>query len=373
MIILLLLLLLFSLPAHASIGDVILHEGSGQVERSEDGSEVVTEKELNIFSDDIVKTGKGKTAIQFLDDTRVDITEHSKLIIDAFVYDPSTQEGSLSIKASLGTIRYASGLIAKNSKQNVKIKTPTATIGVRGTDFSMTVDELGGSTIILLPSCDTNGNCFVGEIDVTSDAGQVILNQAFQATVVTTVASRPMKPVVLNLDEELISNLLIISKPKEIEEAQEAEHFEAVADMLDVDFLQFDDLEVDHLEEDESQWATGLDIDFLEQNFLVDLLKVINEQLAKTLGDKISDKETARLGSGDPSKVRTGKDPITGILVVDDDPMWIWEREAASGNKIQLVLDKEYGYLINVLQGDYEIIDYELGGQENEIDISQSN
>ena len=371
--ILLSLLLLFSLSAQASIGGVILHEGTGQVERSEDGSEVVTEKELDIFSDDIVKTGKGKTAIQFVDDTRVDITEHSKLIIDAFVYDPETSTGSLSIKASLGTIRYASGLIAKNSKQNVKIQTPTATIGVRGTDFSMTVDELGGSTIILLPSCDTNGNCFVGEIDVTSDAGQVILNQAFQATVVTTVASAPMKPVILDLDEDMINNLLIVSKPKEIAEAQTAEYFQEVADMLDVDFLQFDDLEVDYLEEDESTWATGLDIDFLEQNFLVDLLKVINAQLAKTLSDKISEKETARLGSGDPSKVRTGKDPTTGILVIDDDPMWIWEREAASGNKIQLVLDKEYGYLINVLQGDYEIIDYELGGQENEIIIIQSN
>ena len=371
--ILLLLLLLFSLSAHASIGGVILHEGAGQVERSEDGSEVVTKKELDIFSDDIVMTGKGKTAIQFLDDTRVDITEHSKLIIDAFVYDAETSTGSLSIKASLGTIRYASGLIAKNSKQNVKIQTPTATIGVRGTDFSMTVDELGGSTIILLPSCDTNGNCFVGEIDVTSDAGQVILNQAFQATVVTTVASAPMKPVILDLDEDLINNLLIVSKPKEIEEAQAEEHFQNVADILDVDFLKFDDLEVDHLEEDDSAWATGLDIDFLEQNFLVDLLKVINTQLAKTLGDKISEKETARVGSGDPSKVRQGRDPITGILVVDDDPMWIWEREAASGNKIQLVLDKEYGYLINVLQGDYEIIDYELGGSENEIIIIQSN
>ena len=370
--ILLSLLLLFSLSAQASIGGVILHEGTGQVERSEDGSEVVTEKELDIFSDDIVKTGKGKTAIQFVDDTRVDITEHSKLIIDAFVYDPETSTGSLSIKASLGTIRYASGLIAKNSKQNVKIQTPTATIGVRGTDFSMTVDELGGSTIILLPSCDTNGNCFVGEIDVTSDAGQVILNQAFQATVVTTVASAPMKPVILDLDEDMINNLLIVSKPKEIAEAQTSEYFQEVADMLDVDFLQFEDLEIDYLEENETQWATGLDIDFLEQNFLVDLLKVINEQLALVLSDKISEKETVRLGSGDPSKVKAGKDPITGILVIDDDPMWIWEREAASGSKIQLVLDKEYGYLINVLQGDYEIIDYELGGSENAIVIIQS-
>ena len=370
--ILLLLLLLVPFTAHASIGDVIIQEGNTVIERK-DGTENTSEIDLDVFSYDVVKTGKGKTAIEFIDNTRVDVTEHSKLVIDEFVYDPATKTGTLAIKASLGTIRYASGLIAKNSKQNVKIETPTATIGVRGTDFTMTVDELGGSTIILLPSCDTNGNCFVGEIDVTSDAGQVILNQAFQATVVTTSASAPMKPVILDLDEELISNLLILSKPKEIAEQQAEEHFEAVADMLDVDFLQFDDLEVDHLEEDKSAWATGLDIDFLEQNFLVDLLKVINEQLAKKLSDKISGKETARLGSGDPSNVRTGKDPETGILVIDDDPLWIWEREGASGIIIRLTLDKEYGYIMNILQGDFEIMDYELGGQENEIVIIQSN
>ena len=45
---------------------------------------------------------------------------------------------------------------------------------------SMTIDEIGSSTIILLPSCDTSGNCYVSEIDVTSDAGQVIMNQTFR-------------------------------------------------------------------------------------------------------------------------------------------------------------------------------------------------
>ena len=105
---------------------------------------------------------------------------------------------------------------------------------------------------------------------------------------------------------------------------------------------------------------------------MVDILKVINKQLTKKLGDKISEKETARVGSGDPSKVQTGKDPETGVLIIDDDPMWIWEREDASGMIIRLVLDKEYGYFLNVLQGEMEIMDYELGGQENEINIIQS-
>ena len=110
----------------ATIGDVILQEGTGVIERK-DGDEFSSRIDLDIFSYDTVKTGQGKTAIEFVDDTRVDITEHSKLIIDEFVYDPNTKTGALSLKASLGTVRYASGQIAKNSKQNVKIKTPTAT------------------------------------------------------------------------------------------------------------------------------------------------------------------------------------------------------------------------------------------------------
>ena len=165
--------LTFSSFAADIIGDIVLHTGNAVIERN-DGEDVKAEEELDIFSYNTVKTGKGKVAIGFIDDTRVDVTEHSKLIIDEFVYDPNTKTGSLSLKAALGTIRYASGQIAKTSPTNVQIKTPTATIGVRGTDFTMTVDEIGSSTIILLPSCDTNGFCFVGEITVESDAGQIL-------------------------------------------------------------------------------------------------------------------------------------------------------------------------------------------------------
>ena len=360
------LLTLISLQnSFASIGQVSLHEGNAVIDRKEGESEKVA-KDLDVFSYDTVKTGNGKVGIEFIDSTRVDVTEHSKLIIDEFVYDPNTKTGKLSLKAKLGTVRYASGQIAKNSKQNVQITTPTATIGVRGTDFTMTIDEIGSSTIILLPSCDTNGNCFVGEISVESDAGQVILNQAFQATVVDTVASKPMKPVMLDLDEEMIGNLLIISKPAEIEQMQNEEGLNEVADALDIDFLQFDDLETDYLEEDENQFATGLDIDFLEQNFLVDILKQLNKELAKQMRSEFDKKET----TGD---VTLGKDPETGVIILDEDPEWVWIREDASGSYIELRLDKEYGYVLNIIQSEFEMYDFELGGAENVITIQQIN
>ena len=350
----------------ASIGNVDKIKGNVVVDRKDGDKGVILEKDNDIFSYDTLKTGNGKVGVLFLDDTRVDLTEHSKLVIDEFVYDPNSKKGKLSLSAKLGTIKYASGQIAKTSRQDIQIKTPTATIGVRGTDFSMTIDELGGSTIILLPSCDVNGNCLVGEISVESAAGQVILNQAFQATVVTVPEQKPLPPVKLDLELDMINNLLIISKPKEIDEDNYEKKIKAVADALDLDFLQFDDLEVDYLEEEEDLYVTGLDIDFLEQNFLADILKQINEELAKQMRSEF-DKQKSVDG------IKLGKDPETGVIILDEDPQWVWIREDASGSYIELRLDQEYGYILNIIQSEFEMYDFQLGGQDNEITIQQIN
>jgi len=360
--------LTFNAFAAGVIGDVILHTGNAVIEQ--DGVDVESEEGLDVFSYNTVKTGKGKVAIGFVDDTRVDVTEHSKLIIDEFVYDPNTKKGSLSLKAALGTIRYASGQIAKTSPTEVQIKTPTATIGVRGTDFTMTVDEIGSSTIILLPSCNTSGFCFVGEITVESDAGQVIMNTAFQATVVDTISSPPLKPIILSLEENFITNLLIFSPPREIEEAVEEAELQKTATALDVDLLAFDELDKsmeDYLEElDEDDSVGQLDRDFLSQNFLGNILDQLNLQLALAMAKTGLEKKKAK---GD---IVLGKDEITGITILDEDPEWYWHREAASGSVIELRLEQAGSYIMNVQQGDFELIDFELGGTESEITIIQN-
>ena len=346
----------------ASIGEVTIHNGSAVIDRQDGDKDIEVEKELDVFSYDTVKTGQGQVGIKFIDDTRVDVTAHSKLIIDEFVYDPNTNTGKLSLKATLGTVRYASGQIAKNSAQNVNIKTPTATIAVRGTDFAMTVNEIGGSTIVLLPSCNGNGQCYVGEIEVQTDAGFVIMNQAFQATQVDTMESKPMKPVLLNLDEDMINNLLIVAQPKEIEDqVEEEKKLKQIANALDIDFLKFDDLEVDLLETEEEEF-TGLDVDFLDQDFLVDILAQLNKQLALQMRSEFDKRK---------DKKKSGVDEF-GVTLLDEDPQWVWMRSDESNNNIVLRLDQEYGYIINVTQGDTEILDYELGdGATNVITINQ--
>lgn len=346
----------------ATIGEVSIISGSAVIDRQDGDKGITVKKELDVLSYDTVKTGDGKVGIKFIDDTRVDVTEHSKLVIDEFVYDPNTKTGSLSLKASLGTVRYASGQIAKNSKQNVKISTPTATIAVRGTDFAMTVNEIGGSTIVLLPSCNSNGQCYVGEIEVQTDAGFVIMNQAFQVTQVDTMESKPLKPVLLDLDLDMINNLLIVSPPEKLDEAIEEQKLKEVANALDLDFLKFDDLEIDLLETEEDEYTSALDIDFLDNDFLVDILDQLNKQLALQMRSEFDKNK---------DKKKSGKDEF-GVILLLEDPQWVWTRLDAAQNKIVLRLDMENSYTINVTQGDQEIIDYELGdGGQNQIRINQ--
>jgi hypothetical protein len=225
----------------------------------------------------------------------------------------------------------------------------------------MTIDEIGSSTIILLPSCNGAGNCFVGEISVESDAGQVILNQAFQATQVDTPESSPLKPVILDLDEALINNLLIVQKPPALANAiEQEEKLKLVSNALDIDFLKFDDLDVDLLETEEDEAVTALEIDFLDQNFLVDILAQLNKQLAVQMQNQFDKK----------SKSKTGTDEF-GVTLLNEEPEWVWMRSDEAGNNIVLRLSQENGYNINVTQGDMEIRDYELGEGDNEIYINQ--
>lgn len=348
----------------ASIGNVTQQVGNTIIERQA-GEKLTSEKGSTIVSYDTVRTGQGKTAIEFVDETRVDVTQNSKLVIDEFVYDPNTSKGKLALKASFGTIRYASGQIAKNSRQDIKITTPTATIGVRGTDFTMTVDETGSSTIILLPSCSAVGTkriCVVGEISVESDAGQVILNKAFQATVVDVPESNPLDPIIIDINESLIDNLLIIRRPKEVEYEVERKRAIELADFLGFDFLEYDGLDVNALDEDPDLWQTDLDANYLDQNFLANVLDQLNEMLAKILGDSLSKSK---------AKQKYGKDPVTGIELYNQNPNWVFKRDSGTGMQVELILDQQNGYNINLQQSDFETRDYSLGDGSNDIDIIQ--
>lgn len=217
--------LLFCSGVQANIGSLTELQGSA-IEVKRKNQSIKGVEKVGIESMDTVIVGsKASTGITFIDNTKVKITENSRLVIDDFVFDPNIRDaGKLGMKVALGTVRYASGQVAKNNPQNVNIKTPTASVTVRGTDFAMTVDEVGRSLVVLLPSCDDehkmvthvrlSGNCTIGAIDVTTMGGTVALREAYTATYVTDSQQAPLPPV--KVDPIAVSNDSNLKKPETI-------------------------------------------------------------------------------------------------------------------------------------------------------------
>lgn len=272
----LIITLLLSSPINswAAVGRVT--EQTGPTEIIRDKKSISSKVNTSVEMNDAVSTAKARAELTFEDATKVKLTEHSKMIIDDFVYDPKKGSGKLAINMALGTARYASGQIAKNNPQQVAIKTPTATIAVRGTDFSMTVDELGRSLVMLLPSCDPRGGCVTGVIEVSSLAGVVVLDVPFQATLVNSAYQRPSEPVVIKIDQANINNMLIISKPSEIQEDVRAgmnKKEKGLLDFnaLDVDLLKYTKLDENKLDDNRALDRNDLNVDLLAYNELNEL------------------------------------------------------------------------------------------------------
>jgi len=232
---------------------------------------------------DVVTTANSKTGITFKDDTKVIITEQSKLVIDTFVYDGEKKTGKLGIKMALGTIKYASGQIAKNDPTQVMVETPSATIGVRGTDFSGTVDETGRSTIVLLPSCpvgwsNIERDCITGNISVTTIMGTIWLTKPFESVTVNTTIAQP-KSAILNLSLDQINNMLIVTPPSKLDNDDRSRQATRGFNFLDQNFLDKDLLKYDGLDKNALDKPTGIDKNFLNGDYLLNNLDVMSSQL----------------------------------------------------------------------------------------------
>ncbi len=360
------LLFLSATPTYANIGQIAESKGDSTIKR--DNTAYSGEVGLGLEMNDNVVTADGKLRLDFVDDTRVDVTENSRMTIDEFIYDPNTQQGALSMRATLGAVRYASGQIAKNSRQRVNIRTPSATINVRGTDFMMIVDEIGGSMITLLPSCDTSGDCIIGEISVSSDVGTVIMNQAFQTTVVPHSGATPGPTVLLDLPENMLNSMLIIRKESPYD--AELERQFPVTNLLDIDFLKFDELDKDPLVEGiKSIWVTDLDnTTYLNSEFYDEMARQLAEILAQWF-DELMVQNAAFF-----EEKFLGLDPETNIFYDEEYPYFVVSRAEGDQHFFQLRLSQGHSYSVDMQQGGFSNYGYKVGvGGANSITIRQND
>jgi FecR protein len=313
-------------------------------------------KGTGVEMNDAVRTAQGKVGITFEDQTKVQVNENSKLVIDDFVYDPKKGTGKLALNMAMGTVRYASGSIAHNSPGGVNVNTPSATISVRGTDFTATVDELGRSTIILLPSCpsdrgtrtinDIESNCKTGEITVESDAGQVVLTKAFQATRVDSRSAPPSPPVILKLSEGAINNMLIVSPPKEMNQQDQKTNVKLeMKSSLDIDFLKEQGLTNVLDEQQKEAYQDKLARNFLDQNFLANILDIIDAMMKAQLN----------LLNTTSNKLLPDYNAITGVVVDIQEPKITLSRDDGS-NVMSVTVPSSQNTTMYMTQGAIDTI-----------------
>ena len=127
--------------ANASAPVATVKNVSGSATVAREGKTITATTGMEIWENDALRTGpNGSIGIVFNDDTFLSLGPGSVLIIDEFVFAPKQGKFSIVIRMLKGTVAYLSGIISKLSPDSAHFKTPTASIGIRGTKFVARVE-----------------------------------------------------------------------------------------------------------------------------------------------------------------------------------------------------------------------------------------
>ena len=343
------------------IGSISELRGNAQVLRDKPyGAEL----DFGILSYDKVETANGRMGITFIDDTQIRLTENSQVLIDEFVFDPNPDKSKMALTFAKGTARFVTGKLNKVPKKNIKIRTNSAVVGIRGTDFTITVDELGRSLVILLPNPDGTSS---GEITVETAMGMVVLNQPYESTVASVYEQAPTSPVILDITLDLIDNMLIVNPPEPKEDLQEDTQQQTTADYLDFNDLEIDYLSENFLDNEADLEFTELDINYLDVNFLEDLLNIIDALAVDEEEDQLSKLATGITIAG----TDIGQDKDTQITTIITGQVISVRRSV--GDTFRLDLDGSSAYTLILFQNGVENVVKVNGGSSNTITIKQSS
>ena len=122
------------------VGQIKVSKGQVSVERS--GQPLPAQVGMLLESLDVLKTGSdGSVGITMRDNSLLSAGPNSILSLERFEFDPTTSQGQFESKLQRGTLAVVSGRIAKQSPQAMTVRTPSAVLGVRGTDFVVSAND----------------------------------------------------------------------------------------------------------------------------------------------------------------------------------------------------------------------------------------
>jgi hypothetical protein len=111
---------------------VIEHVGAAIVQAKVAGESIQTKVGDPVYLGDVVRTGAdGRVGINFVDGTSFNLLSNARMTLDEYVYDPGGKSNSTIFNLTRGTFVFVAGQVAKTG--DMKIETPVATMGVRGT------------------------------------------------------------------------------------------------------------------------------------------------------------------------------------------------------------------------------------------------
>jgi hypothetical protein len=120
----------------ADAGRIKTARGTAWIERA--GTRMPASVGTPIRRQDVIVTGAdGAVGITFADDSRLSIGPDTTLAIERFAFDPTTHEGTHETSLRRGTLAAVSGKLARQSPDAMKVRTPAAVLGVRGTEFAV--------------------------------------------------------------------------------------------------------------------------------------------------------------------------------------------------------------------------------------------
>ncbi len=123
-----------------SIG--LVKTSSGAVSINRDGQKVDAAAGAKLYQSDQVVTGNdGAVGMTFIDNSRLSLGANSALALERFRFNTTTHEGEFISSVQKGTLAAVSGKIAKQTPEAMKVRTPSAILGVRGTKFLVSVEK----------------------------------------------------------------------------------------------------------------------------------------------------------------------------------------------------------------------------------------
>lgn len=136
-----LLLVLVAIPAsgqQVAAGRIKVVSGSAFVVRA--GVPMPAQAGQEVYESDTLRTAAdGRLGITLKDDTRVSLGAGSEVRLDRFAYAPAQGQIGLVLRIVRGVAAYVSGRIAKLSPDSIRLETPAAIVGVRGTTLALRV------------------------------------------------------------------------------------------------------------------------------------------------------------------------------------------------------------------------------------------